>query len=74
MRAYTRGCAHRQRVSTTVLTRTKTPTIFVCAPDGVGTSDLRILSPTLSDQLNHPVTRFIKSSTAVGNGGGVAQR
>ena len=55
MCAYThRGWAHRQRVSTTF--DWKTVTNFSCAPDGVRTSGLWILSPTLC-QLSHPVTR-----------------
>ena len=45
--------AHRPRVSTTVLTRKNSH--FSCAPDGIRTSVLWILSPTLQ-QLSHPVT------------------
>ena len=66
VRAHTHGgWAHRQRVSTTFLTRKNTH--FSCAPDRIRTSVLWILTPTLY-QLGHPVTpdymlyMFVKAS------------
>ena len=48
------GWAHRQRVSTTILSWKK-KVIFSCAPDGIRTSVLGISSLTLQE-LSHPAT------------------